>query len=103
MYEIKKIPQIPCATVIGLLSGSGFFVWALLSVLVDWARVAQGGMGTGLGMPGYWVEVGFNITVFPLLALALGFVAGFLISGLYNIWAKYIGGIEIDLKLTKEK
>ncbi len=103
MYEIKKIPPIPCAMIIGLLSGSGFFVWALLSVLVDWVRVVQGGMSPRLDMPGYWVEAGFNLTVFPLLALALGFVAGFLISGLYTMWAKYIGGIEIDLKLTKEK
>ena len=103
MYDIKRIPPVSCAMIIGLLAGSGFFTWSVVAIFVDGIRAVISGGGWGMNNPLYWVHVAFNTTVFPLIAIALGFVAGFVVSGLYNIWARCIGGVEFDLKLTKER
>lgn len=92
---------MPCAIVLGLLTGSMLFLWAGIAILVDWVRSVWGG-GPVVMSAGYWVEAVFNITISPLLAMVLGGVAGFAFAGIYNVWAKYVGGIEVDLKLKKE-
>ena len=40
----------------------------------------------------------FGIIVFPLLYGAMGYVGGLLVSALYNLASKWIGGLEIEVE-----
>ena len=42
---------------------------------------------------GWW-----TILIFPLIYGVIGFIAGILGGSLYNLIAKWVGGIELDLK-----
>lgn len=102
MYEIKRFNTLQCAFITGLLSGSGLLLWAIISVMVDGVRVLVG-VAPGLELSArYWLVLAFSVVIAPLVAGLAGFVVGFVFSALYNIWAKYAGGIEVDLKLLKK-
>ena len=102
MYEIKKFNSLKCALISGLISGSALILWAVVTVIVDGVRVLVGIAPAIELTSAYWIALAFSIVVFPLLATLAGSVVGFVFSGLYNIWAKYVGGIEVDLKLLKK-
>lgn len=46
---------------------------------------------------GYWA-----ILVFPIIHAALYFVLGALSAWLYNIFARWLGGVDVDLEPAKE-
>jgi hypothetical protein len=99
---IRRVGVMSAAKLMGLLyAGIGVIIgllFALFSVLGGGAMMAAGGgeeaaMGGGAMMG---MGIGFAI-VAPIFYGVAGFIGGALSAWLYNIAAKYAGGIEIDV------
>lgn len=92
MITIRRIGILSLANVYGLLS----FIMGLIlglttfafSNLIEFYNVQQDPFYQSLG---FWV-----IVLLPILYGVVGFLAGALGALLYNLVAKYIGGIELE-------
>jgi hypothetical protein len=76
-------------------------LYGILSLLVVpfVLLVAALGSRTGVPTPGIFLGAGLEILL-PVLYAAAGFVGGIIASALYNLIAKWTGGIEFDLSLA---
>ena len=93
MKVLKNINLLSAANVLALMG----VVWGLVVAIL---AIVLGGIITSL-VPGAEAAVGIGLTsiiVLPLTYGIVGFVAGILCALLYNLVAKWIGGIKIDLK-----
>ncbi len=77
---------------IGLFFGAIMSLVALLGV----AGSAAAGGDSGGGLMGMLFGVG-AIIIFPIFYGCLGFVGGLIMAPLYNLVAKIVGGIELEL------
>lgn len=74
----------------------GFFVGIFIAVVQSIFNSFAAGMGQSQGFFG---GLGYlAIIIAPLFYGAIGFVLGALIAFIYNIIAKWIGGIELELE-----
>lgn len=86
--KIQALAGIVIGLIIGLVMlATSIFMGSILST--GGAAVPRG----GLAMMG-----GLSIITLPILYGLLGFVGGVIGAWIYNIIAKWIGGIEIDLE-----
>lgn len=92
MQKIKKLGVLSVAklqavimAVVGLFIG---VIYALLSPIMR--TVGAGGVGADLGP--------IAIIILPIFYGILGFVFGALGAWLYNLFAKWLGGIEVELE-----
>jgi hypothetical protein len=77
---------------IGLIAGAVFSLFALILSAIGQA----GGTATELGPFGALFGIG-AILFFPIFYGVLGFVGGLLVAALYNLVARTVGGLEIEL------
>ena len=99
---IKRVGVVSMGKLMGLLyAGIGLILgacFALFSLLGGGALLAAGGeegaMGGGM-MMGMGVAA---ILFFPIMYGIIGFIGGLLTAWLYNVAAKFAGGIEIDVQ-----
>jgi len=87
----------------GLVSGLIYAVFGLIIGLI-WMPIvglmaamhSVGGMHGGAGMMGAGLGF-FAIILFPILYFILGFVFGLIFAALYNLVARWTGGVEMTL------
>ncbi|MFH1649425.1 MAG: hypothetical protein ABIA93_02665 [Candidatus Woesearchaeota archaeon] len=95
--ELKRIDVLKT----GLLCALG-----MMSILVV-AFIAIILLGLTLGFAGqnygYWIALGVLIAgiLYIILYGIMGFVSGIIGAWLYNVFAKWVVGIKIDLETTK--
>ncbi len=77
---------------IGLIIGFFFTVLSLLGSAMS--MMDQGG---GEAAFGFLFGIG-AIVIFPILYGILGFIGGMLVALFYNLIAKFLGGVEIELE-----
>jgi hypothetical protein len=96
---IKSMGVVSLAKLMGLLYAAlGFLIGALFSLLGGGALLAAGGDEAGLGM-GMMAGLGlFAIVLFPVFYGVLGFVSGLICAFLFNLTAKFTGGLEIEVQ-----
>ena len=98
MEEVKKI-SVLSAGKIGALFGLvlGLVMGIFSVVLVKLYPIGAAAiLGTGV------IELGWkNLWISPLSGVVSYFIVAVIISALYNLFAKYLGGIKIDLKKSK--
>ncbi len=103
MVKIKKIRvmslaklQGAMAAFIGLVAGILYsFGGALLDVLVSMGWISSAAT-TGVG---YGTALAFLAIIgMPIMFGIVGFVAGLIAAGLYNLVAQRVGGVEVDLE-----
>ncbi|MFA6986729.1 MAG: hypothetical protein WC213_11040 [Arenimonas sp.] len=99
---IKSMGVVSLAKLMGLLYAAlGFLIgalFALFSLLGGGALLAAGGDEAGLGM-GMMAGLGlFAIVLFPVFYGVLGFVSGLICAFLFNLTAKFTGGLEIEVQ-----
>lgn len=80
-----------CYAVLGLFEGA---IFALVFSLAPFAGPDTGKMPRFLG-PIFGV---FAIVVLPLLFAAMGAIGGGLGAVIYNLTARYVGGIEVEVE-----
>jgi hypothetical protein len=71
-------------TILSLASAAG----TMVGIFQDVGPRALFGLVFGVGA----------IVFLPILYMAIGFVVGFVGSGLYNLAARFTGGLEVDLR-----
>ena len=99
---IKRLGALSMAKLMGLLyAGIGLLfggIFALFSLLGGGAMMASGSEGSGMGM-GLMAGMGLAaVLVLPILYGCLGFIAGLISAFLFNLAAKFTGGLEIDIQ-----
>jgi len=96
---IKRVGPVSLAKILGIIYAIfGFVVGLFFSFFML--------MGTVLGSvledspePLVGMIFGFgSVVAFPILYGVLGFIGGIITAGIYNIVARWIGGIEIELE-----
>ena len=94
MQTIQSVGVISAAKMMGAIYGAMGLIFAPIFLLIGLAGMAAGGRQAIFG--------GITGVVFavlmPLLYGAMGFVIGAIGALLYNLFAKWLGGIEIQLQ-----
>lgn len=96
---LRRIGILSSAKVYGILSaGLGLVIglfFALFALTLGGAMGAGMGPAEGAALAGVGV---FAVVLFPLLYGAFGFLSGALFAALYNLCAKWVGGIEVTVE-----
>lgn len=82
---------------LGLIIGGIYALFALLFAIIGVSTAANSGDAFAGGAFGVLFGVG-SIIFFPILYGAVGFVGGLITAFLYNIFARIVGGIELDVE-----
>ena len=98
MKEIKKIEIVSAAKVTAIVSAIWGFIAAIISLaaLAPFAAYA----GTAGATNPLLMGVGFgiaSIVIMPIMMAILGFIMGAVGAFFYNVAAKYVGGVQLDL------
>lgn len=107
MYEIKKLNVLSVAKIQTFLAMAGYLIWMilfmLLTVLTGSYRLDEL-FSFDLDLSG--LIYGPSILTLLVMLIVVGiiaFIAGALLALFYNLIASWIGGIKMDIILTKEK
>ena len=91
VFSVAKIWGLSY-TAVGFLIGLIFSLFALVGAAAGSLQNSPGGAAFGL-----LFGVG-AVVVLPLVYGLFGFVGGLILGGLYNVLAKFVGGIELHLE-----
>jgi hypothetical protein len=91
---IKRIEPFPCAKLAGTLYAIlGFLIGIIFSLF------ALGGAGMMGALPFGGAMFGIGaIIILPLVYGCIGFVAVLIMASVYNLAAKWVGGLEIQVE-----
>ena len=97
---IKRIGVLSLAKLQAILgAGLGVLVgafFALFSMVGGGAMMAAGGSDAGAGM-GMMAGIGIAaIFIFPIIYGVCGFIGGLISAWLFNLAARFVGGLEIE-------
>ena len=97
---IKRVGVLSLAKLLGVLYGGMGLIFgclfALFSLVGGGAMMASGEAGAAGGsalMAGLGV---FAVVVFPIMYGALGFIAGLITGWLFNLAARFAGGLQLE-------
>lgn len=99
---IRSIGILSLGKLMGLMyAGIGALfgvLYALFALIGGGAMMAMGGGGEAFS-GGMMMGMGLAaVIVLPIFYGLLGFLAGLLSAWLYNLAAKYVGGVEVDIQ-----
>jgi hypothetical protein len=99
MTRVRRVGPLSLAKILGIVyAGLGFIVGACISVVAI-VGTTMGFAMHGGARPIVGLLFGAGaVIVLPLLYGLLGFVVGAIAGGLYNLAARAVGGIELDLE-----
>lgn len=100
---VKSVGIVSLAKFMGLLyAGLGLLfgcIFALFSLLGGGAMLAAGGADSGAAGMGMMAGMGIGaVILFPIMYGILGFIAGLVSAFLFNLAAKFTGGLEIEVQ-----
>ena len=94
MHIVKSVGVLSIAKIMGTVYAALGLIFAPIFIVAGLAGMMAGGREGALGAAG-----GMFIAIcFPILYGAIGFVAGAIGALLYNLFAKWVGGIELELQ-----
>ena len=96
--ELKEIGPVSCAKVLGIFYGG---IGLIAGAIIGFFAVAGAALGHGnnYGNPFLGSLFGMGAIVFlPVMYGVLGALAGLLFSALYNLIARWVGGIQVTLQ-----
>ena len=90
MYELKKIDPISLARVLSFISAVFYLLFALMAIFTGAAALT--------------LVNGLAIAVIGIvLAAVVGMLSGMIIGGMYNLLAKFWGGLHLDFHLIMDE
>jgi len=99
--ELKKIGVLSLAKIAGLFGVIYGLISGILVTILYAQAVKVPEIASQLGVIN---QLGYSsIIVLPLLYGILYFLAGIVTAFIYNLLAKYVGGIELEFKEKKKK
>ena len=94
MHIIKSVGVLSVAKIMGMIYGCMGLIFAPMFLLIGLMGSALGQRNSPLaGIFG----VGFAVLM-PVLYAGLGFIAGLIGALLYNLFARWVGGFELELE-----
>lgn len=94
MHTIKSVGVMSVGKIMGVIYGALGLLFLPIFLVAGIAGSLSGGRAGAFGAAGAL----FLAVLFPILYGVLGFVAGAIGALLYNLFANWIGGIEINLQ-----
>jgi hypothetical protein len=98
MHIVKSVGVLSVAKIMGLIYGCMGLIFAPFVLLI-------GAMGSALGQHNSPLAgifgIGFAVLM-PLIYGAMGFVGGAIGALIYNLFAKWVGGIELEIELRSD-
>ena len=94
MYTLRSVGILSCAKIMGAIYGCLGLIFVPMFLLVGLASVMFGKNSDS--MSGF-VTLALCLLL-PIFYGAMGFVMGAFSAWLYNIFARWLGGIQMDLK-----
>jgi hypothetical protein len=94
MYIVKSVGVLSFGKIMGSIYGILGLVFMPFFLLIGIVSSFAGNKGAAFGAAGSLTMA----VLFPILYGAIGFVAGVIGASLYNLFAKWIGGIELQLQ-----
>lgn len=82
---------------LGLVIGAFYALFALLFAVIGASTASSSGDALIGGAGGVVFGI-LSIVLFPLFYGLLGFIGGILSAFLYNLIARFVGGIELDME-----
>jgi len=102
MQEIKKLGLLSIAKISGLAGILyGFIVGIMIAVIAAIYQSPAYAAALGTDYAAYSAMGWKAIILMPILMGALYFIAGIVIGLVYNLFAKWIGGIEVEFGTEK--
>jgi hypothetical protein len=97
---LNRIGVLSCGKVLGTLYVAVGFVFGLIFSLISVLGMAigagSGEIGGGQALFGMLFGIG-AVIILPIFYGIMGFLGGLLMAALYNLVARVVGGIELDL------
>lgn len=108
MYEIKKLNVLSVAKIQSFLMMAGYLVWMILFILLSLFFASSYYFDHFLDFNLDLGELIYGPSILTLLVGLIifgiiGFITGAIGALVYNIIASWIGGIKMDIILTKKK
>lgn len=98
MHIIKSVGVLSVAKIMGMIYGCMGLIFAPMFLLIGLMGSALGQRNSPLaGIFGVGFGVGFAVLM-PVFYGALGFIAGLIGALLYNLFARWVGGFELELE-----
>jgi len=101
---LRRIGVLSCGKVLGalyallgLIIGGIYALFALLFAVIGVSTAQESGDALAGGAFGVLFGVG-SIILFPILYVILGFLGGLITALPYNLIARFVGGIELELE-----
>jgi hypothetical protein len=98
MHIVKSVGVLSVAKIMGLIYGCMGLIFAPFVLLI-------GAMGSALGQHNSPLAgifgIGFAVLM-PLIYGAMGYVGGAIGALIYNLFAKWVGGIELEIELRSD-
>jgi hypothetical protein len=94
MHIVKSIGVLSMAKIMGAVYGALGLIFMPIFLLVGFAGMMTGSREGALGAVGGVVVA----VLFPVIYAAMGFVGGAIGALLYNLFARWVGGIELQLQ-----
>ena len=108
MVQVKSVGVLSVGIIWGILSAVGGLIvgllWAgMFSIFTAFTESYSGMYGEPYGMdeafgPLSWMLGGLAIIIWPVLYGVIGFISGIIGAALYNLFAKWVGGIKVELQ-----
>jgi len=96
MRIIQSVGVLSVAKIMGLIYGTlGLIVLPFLVLISALGMAAGGKHALFSGVAGLALAV-----MIPALYAGLGFIMGAIVGALYNLFAKWVGGIEVNVQTT---
>ncbi|MDO8516932.1 MAG: hypothetical protein Q7S33_02300 [Nanoarchaeota archaeon] len=97
MQEIKKLGSLSIAKISGLFGVLyGFVVGVMIGVISTMYNSPTYATALGADYTAYSTMGWAALIIMPILMGVLYFIAGIVMSVIYNLFAKQIGGIEVE-------
>ena len=96
---VKRVQPVPLGKMLGILYAVFGLLFGLVFSLIGLASSAFTSGSHPQAFPGWSLFFGVGAVVFlPIMYGLLGFLGGLLTAALYNVLAKMIGGIVIEVE-----
>jgi len=98
--QLQSVGPVSCAKVLAVLYGAiGLLLGAIFFLVFSVAGIAGSSsqFSNNAGPLGFMLGAG-SIIFFPIFYAILGAIGGLIVAALYNVIAKYTGGIEVELR-----
>ena len=94
MVSLRSIGVMSCAKMMGAIYGSLGLIFLPLFLLGGFASMT---LGRGSGAPS-GVAMMFLAILLPFFYAVMGFLIGALTAWMYNLFAGWVGGIQLELR-----